>query len=188
MATEHDRAVLNSIFNPLMPVGEAAFTDEIPPELTDNEEVTPEVLESRKIELEGVKAAESGEIEKALQYFTEAIKTAPSRASCYNNRAQALRLKGKNSDALVDLNNALNLCQGQGRTACQALCQRALLYLKEGQDELSRKDFEAAAKLGSAFAKSQLAQMNPYAALCNKMLHEAFTRLQRGEPDPQPKC
>jgi len=28
MTSEHDRAVLNSIFNPLMPVGEAAFEQE----------------------------------------------------------------------------------------------------------------------------------------------------------------
>lgn len=34
MANEHDRAVLNSIFNPLLPVGEAAYVEEISPELT----------------------------------------------------------------------------------------------------------------------------------------------------------
>jgi len=29
MTTEHDRAVLNSIFNPLLPVGEAAFEQDV---------------------------------------------------------------------------------------------------------------------------------------------------------------
>lgn len=44
-------------------------------------------------------------------------------------------------------------------------------------------DFEAAAKLGSEFAKAQLVQMNPYAALCNRMLRDVMGKLERGESD-----
>jgi hypothetical protein len=40
MTTPHDRQVLNSVLNPLMPIGEGVFDDEnqIPKELTDNEQ------------------------------------------------------------------------------------------------------------------------------------------------------
>jgi len=65
--------------------------------------------------------------------------------------------------------------------ACQAHCQRGLIHLKEGRSEDAKYDFETAAKLGSQFAKAQLVQMNPYAALCNKMLRGVFDRLQKGE-------
>ena len=43
------------------------------------------------------------------------------------------------------------------------------------------KDFKIAAKLGSRFGQKQVVSMNPYAALCNQMLSEAFGKLRRGE-------
>jgi len=49
---------------------------------------------------------------------------------------------------------------------------------KEGHDDLARLDFEVAAKLGSHFAKMQLVELNPYAALCNQMLHDVMGKLQ----------
>jgi hypothetical protein len=53
------------------------------------------------------------------------------------------------------------------------------MHKKEGHDDLARVDFEAAAKLGSHFAKMQLVELNPYAALCNQMLHDVMGRLQQ---------
>lgn len=61
----------------------------------DAEEITPESEEAKTLELEGVRAAESGNVESALASFSRAIEIAPRRASSYNNRAQALRLQGK---------------------------------------------------------------------------------------------
>ena len=58
------------------------------------EEETPQVVEAKRLELEGVKAAECGDILGALDFFNHAIQVAPQRASGYNNRAQALRLQG----------------------------------------------------------------------------------------------
>ena len=58
------------------------------------EEETEEVIESKRLEKEGVHAAESGDIMAALEFFNRAVQVAPTRASGYNNRAQALRLKG----------------------------------------------------------------------------------------------
>lgn len=39
----------------------------------------------------------------------------------------------------------------------------------------------AAAELGSQYAKSVLVGLNPYAAMCNKMLKNVFTALESGE-------
>ena len=50
--------------------------------------------QAKELELEGVKSAEAGNIDSALDFFNKAVTTAPANPSCYNNRAQALRLKG----------------------------------------------------------------------------------------------
>lgn len=48
----------------------------------------------RELEMRGVSAAEAGELQAALQLFSQAVHILPQRASAYNNRAQALRLLG----------------------------------------------------------------------------------------------
>lgn len=48
----------------------------------------------KELELQGVSAAEAGDLQGALQLFSQAIQILPQRASAYNNRAQALRLQG----------------------------------------------------------------------------------------------
>lgn len=53
-----------------------------------------DVTVSKQLEVQGVQAAESGDVEAALNLFSQAIGNTPQRASGYNNRAQALRLKG----------------------------------------------------------------------------------------------
>ncbi|KAJ8894942.1 hypothetical protein PR048_000249 [Dryococelus australis] len=149
--------------------------------ISDNEPQTPEVIQAKELEMEGVKAAESGDIDLAIGIFTRAINILPSLPSCYNNRAQAYRLQDNIEGALADVNRAITLSNGLGRTGCQALCQRGIIHRKEGREDDAREDFEAAYKLGSQFAKMQLVQLNPYAALCNKMLHDVFVKLQSGE-------
>lgn len=49
---------------------------------------------AKLLEVAGVKAAETGNIDVAIEFFTEAMTVAPLWPSPYNNRAQALRLKG----------------------------------------------------------------------------------------------
>lgn len=109
----------------------------------------------------------------------------------------------KFTGALSDLNKALELAT-PGRTRCQALCQRGLLLRKQEKLDEAKLDFTEAVKLGSKFAKSQvgsatlfvwlfglwklllvhkqihfqLIEINPYAALCNQMLREAFDKLK----------
>lgn len=50
------------------------------------------LVKVKQLELDGVEAAEKGDVAAAEQLFTEVIELAPQRASGYNNRAQARRL------------------------------------------------------------------------------------------------
>ncbi|GFR23009.1 tetratricopeptide repeat protein 36 [Trichonephila clavata] len=78
--------------------------------------------------------------------------------------------------AIEDLNNTINLSGGKGRSACLAFCQRAIIYRLQNKQQEAVADFEKAAALGSAFARSQLVLMNPYAALCNQMLRKVLSQ------------
>lgn len=80
--------------------------------------------------------------------------------------------------ALQDLDQAISLSGGTGRSACQALVQRGLLRRLVCQNDGARADFEKAAALGSEFARQQAVLLNPYAALCNKMLSEVINNLR----------
>uniref|UniRef100_A0A8C8S170 Tetratricopeptide repeat protein 36 n=1 Tax=Pelusios castaneus TaxID=367368 RepID=A0A8C8S170_9SAUR len=182
MATANDRAVLQAIFNPNTPFGGI-------PGLVEEEKVAADqgedgafasklVEQVKDLELQGVLAAESGDVNTALERFSEAIQLLPERASGYNNRAQALRLKGDVTGALQDLDKALDLSRGTGHVACQGFVQRGLINQLQGHEENARQDFEQAASLGSAFARHQLVLMNPYSALCNQMLSEMMRKLQ----------
>lgn len=57
---------------------------------------------------------------------------------------------------MTDLEAALRLSEGKGRAACQAYTQRAMIHRLHEQDELAKADFQAAANLGSEFAKAQV--------------------------------
>lgn len=85
------------------------------------------------------------------------------------------------SGAVEDLEKAISLSRGTGRTACQALVQRGLLLRLAGSNEEARVDFEKAAALGSEFARQQAVILNPYAALCNRMLSEVINKIRNPE-------
>lgn len=85
------------------------------------------------------------------------------------------------SGAVQDLDRAIALSGKTGRSACQALVQRGLLRRLACQNDEARADFERAAALGSEFARQQAVLLNPYAALCNKMLSEVINKLRNPE-------
>lgn len=63
-------------------------------------------------------------------------------------------------EALGDLNKALELANDQQtRTKCHAHCQRGVLHRKLDNLEAARADFEAAAQLGSKFAREQVIEI-----------------------------
>ncbi|XP_017080066.2 tetratricopeptide repeat protein 36 homolog [Drosophila eugracilis] len=175
----HDQQVLDSIFNPLELSGVQA-TDSVPAEgdLKDVEPDTEAIRASRKLELQAIELSEKGKLEEALDLFQQSL-TLSQRASVLNNRAQTLRLTKRDEEALDDLNRALELANDQqARTKCHAHCQRGVLYRKLDNLDKARADFEAAAQLGSKFAREQLVEINPFAALCNQMLRQAFDQLK----------
>lgn len=175
--SSHDERTLNSIFNPNMP-----FTDEelsMPKFIEDDS--TEEAQIAKELEVQGVKCAEGGDMLSAIDFFNQAVTTAPRRASGYNNRAQALRLKGDIQGAKQDLDQAIELSRGNGKAACQAYTQRATIKRLEGDDDGALSDFKLAASLGSPFAKEMCIALNPYAAMCNAMLSEVVQKCQHGE-------
>ncbi|XP_048839444.1 tetratricopeptide repeat protein 36 [Brienomyrus brachyistius] len=179
MATERDRAVLQTIFNPTTPFGDVVGLNEKEDVTDDDGAFDVKLLRQVKdLEIQGVSAAESGDVSKALEHFNQAIGLLPQRASAYNNRAQARRLQGDAAGAMQDLEQAISLSGGAGRTACQALVQRGLLFRLTGRNEEARLDFERAAALGSEFARQQAVLLNPYSALCNRMLSEMICKLR----------
>ncbi|XP_060928973.1 tetratricopeptide repeat protein 36 [Limanda limanda] len=184
MASAHDRAVLQAIFNPNTPFGDVPALNQEEELIDDESGFDTELLEQvKELEKRGVSAAEAGDLQAALQLLSQAIQILPGRASAYNNRAQALRLQGDTAGALQDLDRAVSLSGGGGarRTGCQALVQRGLLRRLALQDDAARADFEEAAALGSEFARQQAVALNPYAALCNKMLAEVINQLRNPE-------
>ena len=62
----------------------------------------------------------------------------------------------KFTEAFDDLDKAIDLTHGKGKTASLAFVQRALLRKLDGDDENSLEDFKKAAALGNAFAKQQV--------------------------------
>ncbi|KAM9481239.1 tetratricopeptide repeat protein 36 [Clarias gariepinus] len=179
MASENDKAVLWTIFNPTSPFGEIPGLNQEEEPADDDCSFDPSLLKQVKnLELLGVSAAESGDLKTALSHLNQAIQILPMRASAYNNRAQVKRLQGDTDSAIEDLEQAILLSKGTGRTACQALVQRGLLLRLADRVDDARADFEQAAALGSNFARQQAVILNPYAALCNRMLSEVISNLR----------
>ena len=72
MSTQNDRNVLNSILNPNLPLGEGVF---------DPDQQAPESLTEagynddnvKQLEKDGVRSAEEGNLNKALELFNEVL-------------------------------------------------------------------------------------------------------------------
>uniref|UniRef100_A0A2K6TH73 Tetratricopeptide repeat protein 36 n=1 Tax=Saimiri boliviensis boliviensis TaxID=39432 RepID=A0A2K6TH73_SAIBB len=177
MGTPNDQAVLQAIFNPDTPFGDIVGLDqgdEAEKEELEEDEVFPQAQleQSKALELQGVMAAEAGDLSTALERFGQAICLLPERASAYNNRAQARRLQGD----VAGKGRSPSLA---GRGGSAGFVQRGLLARLQGRDDDARRDFERAARLGSPFARRQLVLLNPYAALCNRMLADMMGQLRR---------
>ncbi|CAH2265155.1 tetratricopeptide repeat protein 36 homolog [Pararge aegeria] len=176
--SERDRAVLRSIFDPTATIGDVA--DDGDSFLNDVQDTTETDKQSIALCLQGVQLAEAGKYEEALGLLNKGVDIAPERPSGYNDRAQLFRLMKRDDDAIQDLDRVLQLTEGQAsRARALALCQRGVLMRKRGADDQARAAFTEAAKLGSGFAKKQIVELNPYAALCNQML----SQVMRGDKD-----
>ena len=175
-----DEQILEAIFDP-----EASG---VVPDLEAQEQVgekeqgdVGDVSRAKELELEAVKAAESGRLPDALELLNRAVEVAPGYASPYNNRAQVYQLQKQVELAMVDLERAIELSGGRGKAGEQAFVQRGIIWRLKGEDDKAIEDFKKAAKLGSKFAQMQVVKLNPYAALCNQMLAEMIGKERRGE-------
>lgn len=166
-----DRAILNSLFNPLLPIGEAVSDKADENEcMVEDDSTNVGGPKARELNSTGVAAAEAGQNDEALKALSDAIAEAPDWAAPYNNRAQLYRLLRQEDDAIADLDKAVEITGGLGPVGTQAILQRGLLHRLRGEDDEARQVFRRAADQGSDFAKQQLVSLNPMAALCNKML------------------
>ena len=212
MATQNDKLVLNTIFNPFEPNLE--LDDERPDDgvcpVHPNGANQIDYEKFKQIEVEGVKLAEegkllvrqktssdfnsrntfAGKLDESLKKFDQVVAEAPGYASGFNNRAQVHQLKGNVERALLDLKKAIQLvdipdckCADNNKVLSQALCQRALIYRFQNDETASYADFQKAAALKNEFAKQQVVKLNPYAALCNSMLNQMITKLRNGETE-----
>ncbi|KAG5899039.1 hypothetical protein JTB14_000063 [Gonioctena quinquepunctata] len=169
--SEHDNTILNCVFNPHLPL-DVSNASEI---LEDQEDLIPEIEESRRLEVEAIHLAENGNLNEALNLINKALDITPHRPSLYNNRANIYQYLRKFEDAFNDVTKAIELITDKHKkTKCLAYCQRGILHRRAEREELARADFEIAAKMGNNFAKGQLVELNPYAALCNQMLRQVM--------------
>lgn len=138
------------------------------------------------MEIEAIKVAESTDpptsssLLSALNLIEDAIKidritegtiSSLQAASLLNNKAQLLRLLGRDSEALECLDLVLSSSAAR-KVVRQSSAQRAWLHFRSGDNEAAFKDFECAAKLGCLESKRMAVRCNPYAAMCNQMLQE----------------
>jgi len=133
-----------------------------------------------------VKLAEQNKVEEAIVILTQAILQMPKNPSIYNNKAQALRMKGDTENALKDLNSSITLCESHPlvfkNVASQAYTQRGLIKELQGDEEGARLDFEKGASFGNSLAVQEAVKLNPYARLCNQMLVQAM-KMEYDKPD-----
>ncbi|KAI8436540.1 hypothetical protein MSG28_010071 [Choristoneura fumiferana] len=171
--SDRDKAVLRSIFDPTATIADVDVNGDTFAEEED-EATSDAEKESVQLCAQGVRLANEGKLEEALESLGRGVEAAPARAPAYNDRAQLLRLMKRDDEAMADLDRALDLTQGRKTKArALALCQRGLLLRKRGSED-ARATFLEAAKLGCGFAKKQVVELNPYAALCNQMLSEVM--------------
>ncbi|XP_047740020.1 tetratricopeptide repeat protein 36 [Hyalella azteca] len=163
--------------------------------LAADAEATEAGAEAVRLNTEGVAAAEAGQWEEAEARLSEAVRLAPHWAAPLNNRAQLYRLlhdplnpldplnPTDPAEALQDLEAAVQLCTTDGPVKRQACVQLGLLHRLHGRHEAAHSCFCTAAQLGSAFAKTQVAALNPMAALCNKMLVKMMADVRAGRAE-----
>eukprot|EP01147_Barroeca_monosierra_P008682 gene8682-1074_t len=179
--------VLEAIFNPEMPFGSATKEPELHGLDEEALEDAGDEQRLREKEREGVKLAEDGRLEEALEVFNVVINERPNRGSGYNNRAQVYQIKGDKESAMKDLNRAIEECPLTTRVAQQAYAQRAILKRLSDDTDGARKDFEMAGKYGNVWARHEAVKLNPYAALCNQMLRQAVNKLSGNQPSDSRK-
>jgi tetratricopeptide (TPR) repeat protein len=122
----------------------------------------------KQLEADAVQLVEKNLMDQALDKLNLAIMMCDRYASAYNNRAQVLRIMKRTSEALNDLNTAIQWSPNT-KILGMAYTQRAILYKELGNLENANNDFMNGAKFGNPIAKTYVSN-NPYAKLCSTMV------------------
>ena len=151
------------------------------------EQVNPSNAESKY--LRGVVAARRGEVEKAIQSFSEAIRIDGNNSEYYRARAEQLIALDRKSEALIDLNHAVQLNNANAdayvlRSGVQEnfdaaladltrairlvpdnpkyLLQRSTLFMEHGDEVLALADATAVIQLDSSSREPYLLRAEIY--------------------------
>lgn len=174
----------------LATISGASFSEEIEKvPLSESEPESESERKSRELELRSIELIEGSDpcaplpesvTTQALALLDQAIHLAPHHPSPYNNKAQLLRLIRRDEEALNCLNKSITLSLSSSNHHPQkyhsilqkAYAQRAWIHFKCSRNDAAFADFESAAKLGCGESRQMAIRCNPYAAMCNQMLHE----------------
>jgi len=108
----------------------------------------------------GLELEKTGDLELAIQYFTEALILNPVYVNAYSNRGNVYSKKGEQSteNALADFNMALLLDPQHENT----LFNRGSLYLERGQYEEAINDFTNVIDINPEASDAYLGRRNCY--------------------------
>uniref|UniRef100_A0A183C2X6 TPR_REGION domain-containing protein n=1 Tax=Globodera pallida TaxID=36090 RepID=A0A183C2X6_GLOPA len=180
MSSKRDKNVVNLILNPTLPFGIEQREEANECKSDDEEKCSklPNYRQSEALSLEGVNLAEKGNFENAMEKFDEAIKV---RVFLKNLGLHLNKIGlSRKCVALQQQSPIVSVAFQNSRSSSRSRESFGIVWGK-GPNRGPIVDFEQAAKLGSKFAKNQLIAMNPYAAMCNKMLSEMMSKFRREE-------
>ncbi|KAJ1643530.1 hypothetical protein J3B02_004137 [Coemansia erecta] len=177
---EFVRDQLTGTFKPHDYTNEASSSSNMPSIIDSNKAKykIPEEVKARlkALERQAIRAAEAGNSGKAIAMFSEILSDHPNYSSAFNNRAQVHRLMGNSSEALRDLDRAIEYAQ-EKRVLGQAYTQKAIILRSKGDQDGAYYNFSMGARFGNEVAAMAAPKENPYAKLCGKMVSEAMRQL-----------
>lgn len=130
----------------------------------------------------GLAASNNKQYDRAIYYYTEALKVKPNHAQAYNNRAMAKYNQGQCRGALTDVNRALEL-----NAASNSYQIRGLVYNCMGRCSEALRDFNKSLSLAHSRAKGGIYADRAATRACLGNTDEAvadYNRAIKAEPNP----
>ncbi|TFB09623.1 tetratricopeptide repeat protein [Candidatus Marinimicrobia bacterium MT.SAG.2] len=98
----------------------------------------------------GYASSEKGDLDKAIEYYSDAIMLNPQYSKAYNNRGDTHDKKGEIDKAIEDFNKAIELDPEYAR----AYYNRGVVYDEKGQYGRAIKDYDKAIELNPDYFKA----------------------------------